>query len=349
MKHLLILLNLLFSALPVAGQNLVLNPGFEENTGCPGPDVFLNNTKNWYRVQNHSGTPDLFWKDCGYNGVGSRNSMAHNQLPKEGSAFIGMFCHGDALREYCYTELTEPLIAGKEYKVSFWIRPAAGYGTVINSFGAHFSAEPVQGNGNLAYLALEEHLGFPGDQLLSDTTTWTSVEGTYTALGGERYLTLGNFRSDEKTNKQVIQTNCIRSDRSYILLDQVAVVPVITEPIELINDKREVQRITKSVFYAKSNEIELQIWDNNRADGDSITLLLNDIVFERNIAIDKQIKSYNITLHDDINYLEIQALNLGLIPPNTVALRISDGHTEKKIILSSTLSLSEAIKIVVEL
>lgn len=333
----------------LVAQNLVSNPSFEDNIGCPGPDIFLKNTKNWFSLENHSGTPDLFWKDCGYNGIGSHNSMAHDQLPKDGLAFIGMFTCGDGLREYCYTELKEPMIAGENYKVSYWISPAAGYGTAINSFGAHFSTAPVHGKGDLKYLPLVEHIGFPNDHLLSDTNVWTLVEGNYTALGGERYLTFGNFRSDNETQKQVIQTNCIRSDRSYILLDLVSVVHSSPNPPVLLSEMKENQRITRSVFYAKSNAIQIQLWDHNRVDGDSITLLLNGSVLEQNIPINKQVKSFNITLNEQVNYIEIQALNLGLITPNTVALRVSDGHSEKKIILSSTLTVSEAIKLVVDL
>jgi hypothetical protein len=275
--------------------------------------------------------------------------MAHNQLPKDGQAFIGMFSCGDNLREYCYTELTETMKAGEKYAVSFWVRPASGYGTAINSFGAHFSKEPLQGNNSLAYLPLTEHLGLPSDKLLRDTTLWTLVQGTYIAQGGEKFLTLGNFRSDQTTQKEVIQTNCIRSDRSYILLDLVSVTKEDNELQPPILSKTEIQRVTKDVFYAKSNQIELQIWDNNRVDGDSVNLLLNDVIIDDQIAINKQLKTYNISLTEKVNYIELQAINIGLIPPNTVALRISDGHTEKKIILSSSLTLSETVKIVLEL
>ncbi len=61
---------------PSYTQNLVPNPSFENNTGCPGPIVFLTNTVDWFSIPDHSGTPYLFWKNCGYNGTEPRNTMA---------------------------------------------------------------------------------------------------------------------------------------------------------------------------------------------------------------------------------------------------------------------------------
>lgn len=336
----------------ILGQNLIQNPSFEDNTGCPGPFVFLNNTKFWSGVENHNGTPDLFWKDCEYNGIGKRNSMATDQLPKEGEGFIGMFCCGDNLREYSSSQLKEPMIAGKNYTVELWVRPAVGYGTAINSFAAHFSTTPVIGNGGLAPIQLEEHIGNSKDRILSDTSNWTLISGNYTALGGENYITLGNFKTDNETTKQIIKINCIRSDRSYILLDQVSVkLAEDPEPIFAIDSiaVKKFQRVTKDVFYTQTKDISLQYWDHNIEDGDSITILLNDEIIADNLAIKKRIQTLTLTLDEGDNYFEVQALNLGIKPPNTVAIRISDGHSEKKIILSSSLTVSQAIKIVYKL
>ena len=140
---------------------------------------------------------------------------------------------------------------------------------------------------------------------------WHQIEGTYTAMGGEKYVTFGNFRSDNETMQKIIQTKCIRSDRSYILLDDVSVMAEQANQASVLSDKKEIQRITKSVFYAKSNEIELQLWDHNREDGDSVTILLNNEVIVQDIAIMKQLKTYKATLNKNINYIELQVINSG--------------------------------------
>jgi hypothetical protein len=262
-----------------------------------------------------------------------------------------MFCCGDNLREYCYTQLKEPMIAGKTYRIEFWVRPAVAYGTAINSFGAHFSKEKVTGQGGLGVIGLEEHVGNPVDRILIDTNAWLLIKGDYLAKGGELYMTIGNFKNDQDTEKKVFKQDCIRSDRSYILLDAISVEEKDSEKTILVDSvtvlqQVDIKRVTRDVFYAKSSEIVLELWDNNLEDGDSVTILVNDKVFSEELAITKRVKTLHLTLEEDESLIEIRALNLGLKPPNTLAIKISDGHSEKKVILSSDLTMSQAVKII---
>jgi len=356
-KSLLLAGLLLFLISKVNSQNLIPNPGFEENIDCPGAFVFLNNTLHWKNLTNHLGTADLFWKDCPYNGIGN-NAMAKNQLPKEGVGFIGMFCHGDNLREYCTVQLTSPLEAGKVYKIEFWVRPANGYGTSINSFGLHFSKTEVLGNGTLGVMNLTEHIGNDQNRILSDTNDWVSINGEYFAEGGELFVTIGNFRSDFDTKSKVINSNCIRSDRSYILLDGVSVVESESSKKivikELLNDslvtieKLDRTVLVKEVFYSKDEKLTAQIWDHNTEDGDSVNLKLNGEYILQNLSVRKKVKKIEFTLKAGNNILELEALNLGKYPPNTVAIILSEGKHSKRIVLNSNLKISEAIKIVWE-
>jgi len=343
---------ILFVPLFSWGQNLVRNPGFEDNIGCPGASIFLTNTKHWSPVDNHGGTPDLYLKDCPYNGI-VNNQMAPGQAPKLGEGFIGMFCGGDDLREYCTTELEKELVAGVVYSVEYWIRPAAGYGTAINSFGAHFSKDPVKGDGNLRVLRLTSHIGFPEDQILNDYEQWFTVKGEYTAIGGEKYLTLGNFKNDAQTKREVIKQACIRPDRSYVLLDEVSVTAKNIQPVQPLDTIKETIRpelkySVRDVFYAKSKNIKLEIWDNNVEDGDSVRIYLDDQIIENEIGITKKAKTFSQLLSEQNSVLIIQALNLGSRPPNTLALRISDGINTKQMVISTDLKNAQALKIILK-
>ncbi len=71
-------------------NNLIPNPGFELNTGCPCASVYLQNTNNWHRIENHKGTPDYYYGNCDYHGI--INPMAPENLPFEGSGYVGNIC-----------------------------------------------------------------------------------------------------------------------------------------------------------------------------------------------------------------------------------------------------------------
>ena len=60
-----------------------------------------------------------------------------------------------------------------------------------------------------------------------------------------------------------------------------------------------------------------------------------------------KVRHYNPYSRTKSNF-ELEALNLGKYPPNTVAIIVSDGKKSKRIILNSNLKISEAINIVWE-
>ena len=326
----------LFPCKGAEAQNLIPNSSFEEYTGCPGPNVFLQHTLFWKKMENHAGTPDQFLSDCPYNKVG-QSEMAKNQFPHSGNGFIGLFAHGDQLREYAIVKLKEPLVAGRIYEVEFWVRPAAGYGTVINSLGIHFSVDEAVGPSpkSLAAVALAEHVGNPSSRLIDDTQNWTAIRGTYLAQGNERYVTLGNFRADGDTQSKVINQNCIRSDRSYMLIDDVSVK---TPPV-MVTTK------VKDKFSSLKKYVDIFVWDHEVEDGDSINIYVNDKMVLSHYLIRKKKKKLKISLEAGSNLFKVEAINLGRIPPNTVSISISDKTKKKNYILNSTLKESEAIEI----
>jgi hypothetical protein len=95
---------------------------------------------------------------------------------------------------------------------------------------------------------------------------------------------------------------------------------------------------------ATSEKLVLQIWDNNKEDGDIISLKLNDTWILTNFLLKKEKHTIEIELKKKDNQLLLFAENLGSIPPNTAAISIHDGSTEKTYILNSDLNKSETIK-----
>lgn len=361
MKPISILLLILAICAPNAqSQNLIPNPSFEETTGCPGASVFLKNTNHWHRIENHYGSPDQYYGDCSYNGV--VNPMAPGQKPYEGVGYAGQFCFGDKLREYMTVKLCEPMVKDSNYSIEFFIMPAAGYGTAIDSYGVHFSAAEPKGSSDrsLAVLELEEHIGNPKGNLINDTVNWTPIKGVYRAKGGERYATFGNFRADANCANEVMKEICIRSDRSYMLIDGVEVVDAslkedvleLVNPIEHVtldtNNLNERELVVRYLFETKKSKVELLFWDHLKQDGDIVNVMLNDSLLLDHYLITKQKNKIELSLEPGEYYLKLIAVNLGEIPPNTCSIRIFDSKKRRTFVLNSDMGKTESIKIIVE-
>jgi hypothetical protein len=102
-------------------------------------------------------------------------------------------------REYLMVELTNALESHIRYMVSFYASPADHAQYAISTLGAALTAHPPDvitvdwPNGMLdatPQVMLDERIP------VTDTTKWALICDTVMALGGERYLTIGNFNLD---------------------------------------------------------------------------------------------------------------------------------------------------------
>lgn len=357
MRRLIFILSIFIGSIAYA-QNLIPNPGFEQVTGCPGASVFLKNVTAWHKIADHKGTPDQFYGDCAYNGLD--NSMAPGQKPFDGKGYIGCFAYGSNLREYFTAELLKPMVQDSIYDIEFYVLPASGYGTMINSFGVHFSYREPKGKNDLKVVPLEEHVGNPSERIIHDTVNWTKISGKYKAKGGEYFITFGNFRTDIATKNLMIKENCIRSDRSYMLVDGVSVKPASTilhkpvthqQPCESIVDSTvfidERPLTLEKSFTTSKHRIRISIWDDKRLDGDSVHLLLNDSLLLKDYLLTKRQRYVEVALESGEHLLKLVALNLGEIPPNTAAIKITDFSQQRTYVLKSDMLTTEGIRIVV--
>ncbi|MBK9673436.1 MAG: hypothetical protein IPO70_14670, partial [Bacteroidetes bacterium] len=95
-------------------------------------------------------------------------------------------------REYAETKLTQTLIAGKKYNLNYFVSLSNKCGYSITKFDAYFS------NDSLLYTSTDRmkipvtpQIQYNGR--INDTLNWVQISGSYVAIGGENFLTLGNF------------------------------------------------------------------------------------------------------------------------------------------------------------
>jgi len=103
---------------------------------------------------------------------------------------------------------------------------------------------------------------------------------------------------------------------------------------------------TKKTINVKAKELLIKVWDDGQVDEDTISLLVNNRLILENHKLDKEKYELTIQLTKTHNYIELKAENLGNIPPNTAAISISDGKSERKIELSSTYEVNDAVEVI---
>jgi hypothetical protein len=96
-----------------------------------------------------------------------------------------------------------------------------------------------------------------------------------------------------------------------------------------------------------SDSIQVDVYDNGEIDGDIISLFYNQQLIMFNQKLTHRSIKIKLTLDSlrDVNEISMFAENLGLIPPNTALMIISDGKTKYQTRVSSSLEKNAIIRI----
>jgi hypothetical protein len=203
------------------GTNLVPNESFEASTNCPTDLSQLGFAVPWY--QPTQATPDWFNTCSTTNLVGVPANFMGNQTPFTGQAYAGMIAYSlnYDYREYLQAPLAAPLVAGQTYTVSFRASLAEQSGWALAELGAHLSVGPVTNYSMDTVLPVVPQVENPSANMLTNLNGWSWVVGTYTAVGGETHITVGNFRTDANTT--VLPASGPETSQAYYYIDDIRV------------------------------------------------------------------------------------------------------------------------------
>lgn len=223
-------------------QNLVLNPGFEDYSTCPNFIDQMNRATHWGKPT--PGTPDYFNSCTTFPSISTPSNGFGTQDAVDGNAYAGLVAYVDTsvyggfanYREYIQGKLSEPLVAGKFYAISFQVSVGDAYRYATDNLGMYLtdSVEPWTGSpsdypalGLPPYNLLPqvEYTGLPIDNL----SGWTPVYGEYEARGGEQAFILGNFQGDAATTRSDLQPWA--SAMAYYFIDAVSVARIYIAPL----------------------------------------------------------------------------------------------------------------------
>jgi len=275
------------------GQNLIQNGSFELNNNidcATGNFVAVN---NWLPIR----SPDYFNSLCGF---GSGHSTPINRFgiayPINNNAYCGIavYYKTSEYKEYIQQYLSNPLIAGKSYYVSFYVSRADRVGYAIKNIGVYLSVtQPaVISNSYIpATPQLENQTGF-----LTDTIGWTKIGGYFTAQGGEDYITIGNFNSIINTDTLYMGTNDpLSSDpgTAYYYIDSVS----LYDSLDYVTNIRKYEEEFKVKVFPNPTSGMLNIECKILNDKTNLKIIITDV-------LGREIKDMDYEKKIDVSDLE---------------------------------------------
>jgi hypothetical protein len=154
------------------------------------------------------------------NNTGGGYQYAQNG---KGYAGINLYEKGFPIRVYIQSVLKDTLITGKVYCISFYVNCADKVNYAIDAIGAYVSKTAVTCGSSACLLNYIPQVSNPTGNIIIDTANWTEISGYFTATGGEKYITIGNFKNDLGTNTSKIN-NISGRDESYYYIDSVTLM-----------------------------------------------------------------------------------------------------------------------------
>lgn len=220
----------------VKSQNLIPHPSFESHTDCPKDEEHytLQYAKGWFTKpwltsegyeMEHS--PDYF-HECNKGKYGNPDNFMGYQPASDGEAYTGIYVAKVNTREYMQAKLDTPLEKGKHYWIQANVSLADRCLIAIDQISALLHSKKQFKGEEPGAIGLDAAMkpGLSG-QSLTDKKDWTPLSGCYQAKGGEKFLALGNFRSDEETPIHWVKKDSEKEalKRSYYYVDEVRVRP----------------------------------------------------------------------------------------------------------------------------
>ncbi len=208
--------------------NYVSNGNFEDTI----PNFYQspsNSAKYWNSIDTNKYAYSLFStipyiNSAPYCGTGF-------QYPRSGNNFAlcQFFCEGSLCtptyqRGYLRNRLKQLLQGGKTYCAKFYVVNTNNNRVAMERYGVYFASSILDTiiycNAPLTYISpqIENNSG-----VITDTLNWIPITGTFVATGNEKYMVIGNFRSNATTNTLQLNTP-LTTQSSDIYIDDVSVI-----------------------------------------------------------------------------------------------------------------------------
>jgi hypothetical protein len=309
-----IALALLCSMVTSQAQNLVPNPSFEEYTICPMNYGYWNSVYPWFDPV----TPDTahplsaadYFNTCVPYPDNDLCSVPQNvmgyQQPHTGNGYMGfalvvIYGQPTAVQdnyEHISIKLLSKLAAGRKYCVEFYISSPDNINCFADKIGAYFSTDTVITPGFYTNIPVVAQFETPANIFYTDTVSWQKIEGSFIAVGGEQFLTIGSFHPPGEINFLNMAPPPSGCNGHYIFIDDVSVylcdstISVNENPVEKINLNPNPSIGTFTVQDTFTKQAQLSVYN-----------AVGSLVYEQQITAGSQNPEINISNFNNGIYL----------------------------------------------
>lgn len=208
-------------------QNMVPNSSFETHSLCPDTNPY---TINYVTQWTGAGTSVDYYHVCATNNtfVVPSQWWGGFQVPRTGNAYVGFsvyyFSGPPDRREYLQTTLSDTMRSNSCYLVTFYVNLSNPSIWGVNNLAVNFSGSTF--SDSLEQLVpMPMHVYKYGNPIITDTSSWVEIKGIYFATGGEKFMTMGDFKDNANTDTLTVNSTT-SSNGGYYFIDDVSVIAI---------------------------------------------------------------------------------------------------------------------------
>jgi OmpA-OmpF porin, OOP family len=218
-------------------NNLSLNGSFEDYFFLPENFTIVKQKNSefipkWMFLS----TPDYFNIKNKHGIVGLPKNFAGKIIPENGEACAGIILHADPVNytlspkynEHIQNEFNDTLHQNQLYCVKLYVSFANNSGFASDGLGMYFSTNKIQFKQKDDILLYKPQIEtYPGN-IMMVKNEWVLFSGIYKAKGGEKFVTIGTFRSIDEMNMLRIRAKLRKRMHffSYYYIDNLFITPI---------------------------------------------------------------------------------------------------------------------------
>jgi hypothetical protein len=221
-----------------AQVNLVMNPSFEQLQGCPNFWFQADTAKYWSWINNacdtsiHSECKGEIYSSCCTNSYycGVPSNSQGFQWPRTGNSYIELLLIASQppsfaynWRDYLKGQLNSNLQAGKTYCLTFYYNASNYIAYSVNRLGAYVDNGSISSYNCCRNIPVTPQAENNPSIFMTDTLNWVKIQNSFTAIGNENTITIGNFVDSSTIQYQVFNGG---PHDPYYNIDDVSIIPM---------------------------------------------------------------------------------------------------------------------------